>query len=212
MPIDDGLDELDDVTLQSLAAQAQIPNWQTMTNRRQLIKELRRRNVTSPYSRKTQPPDDMGLPQHPADSDIEEYDDIQGIIDDYYRMIQEGETVEAWRVTLSSGNQVTVYGTMAGLSEVEAQGFRVEPMNDDYMVTVEEFQGQSAMPSDPGMVEKRRRPPRLPRRRIGKHQAGEVVEMSEQRSKPAKGEPSLPFGYEPSEKVTHFPRHRNRER
>ena len=155
-----------------------------------------------------------------------------------YRPDSPASPLDQWLVTLSSGNSIVVIALPEAMAEVAAPdpdglGLHVSRLSDDTPVSVVDdlpYPASStrysetelgAMPQrTPGenlgdtsaVTPQRGRRPRLPRRRLGKHQQGEVSSMDAQRLKPPKGQPTLPFGYESKQPVEKLPRHRRRDK
>lgn len=232
----DGLDDLNDEQIKDLAIQHGVGPGSTkylriplsVGDRRRLIEGLRRMGAISPYATDErtafgrnkaddEPPaefEGVGVPS----TDADEQSDIAGIVDDYDRMRQGNEEIGMFQVRLSSGNEIVIYSIVDAIPEIEAEGFTVQRIDDDTMVTVDPFdptmstgarQAQAAAGSR--RPQERQRAPRLPRRRIGKHQQADVRSLDAQRlTTDPSTPPSMPFGYE-SPTVSRLPKHRRRD-
>lgn len=241
MPRGDGLDELNDTDLRDLAMEFEVNNVPYLRQdgtlppgeRERLIQVLRfDKGAFSPYVRKNfrrasdqamvEEPD-PAMFEEPWTEDKQEQFEIQETIDAYYDDDPNpAGRVGMYRVTLRSGNQIVVYATPEAVDDI-AMDHTIVRVDDNDVITFpatstkyteEELYRKPTQPSTHATSTRQGRPrrARLPDRRIGKHQAGDVVDLGEQRRKPARGgEPILPFGYESKEPVTRLPRHRRKQ-
>jgi hypothetical protein len=152
-----------------------------------------------------------------ADNDEQEYAHLQRIADEFYELEYPEQPLNQYSVALTSGNRVFLYTTPGGADAVRVEGFDVHEITDDEYVSIHPDSTQysaeelNAMPrpNEPPSTPRRPRP-RLPRQKLGRHHQADVVSLDQQRLKPPRGEPSMPFGA-PSTGVTKLPRHRRRD-
>jgi hypothetical protein len=180
---------------------------------------LRSYGAISPYARKGRRRDKRKFPEEISgeqnEYDMEEGDrrHVDEIAETAYEEYPESP-LNQWVVTLRSGSQMFAYTNDRGADEISAEGFPVRRVDDDTMVSLANVtdEARSDTPifnslQSPSTLESKRRP-RLPRRRMGQHTAGEpVADLGQQRRKLPRSSVPPPGGGS----VSPLPRHRRRE-
>jgi len=210
----DGLDELSDDQLKELMFSSGLitPGQDDrLDNRMAMVSALRQARIRSPYAstggtKESSKNQDMVETPPTGTDDERELADLQETVEAYREDYPDDE-IERWTITLESGNQTLIYAPNRAAEDLALDHDirRVDDLtqlSDDTDLAI--YQETLNQPTA-----ERRPAPRLPRRRIGKHeQPAPVADIGAQRGKlPPRSTIPPPGGGE----VVHLPRHRRRD-